>query len=49
MAFELIDFSSSLVQKQAVDDILKCNEFTVNYGLILTQEQAVAVVEVRNN
>jgi len=49
LAFELIDFSSSLVQKQAVNDILKCNEFTLNYGLILTQEEAVALVEVRNH
>lgn len=48
MAFELINISTSIIQKQAVTEIIKCNDFTVNYGLILTHEQAVELVETRS-
>lgn len=47
MAFELINFNSSLIQKHAVNEIVKCNEFTVNYGLVLTETQAMELVETR--
>lgn len=48
MAFQLTNFSSSIIQKQAVNEILKCNDFTVNFGLILTQDQTVELVETRS-
>lgn len=52
MGFELSlfhgEFNNSLVQKQAVDDVMKYNEVTARYGLILTQNQAIALVETRS-
>lgn len=48
MAFQLTNFSSSIIQKQAVNEILKCNDFTANFGLILTQEQTAELVETRS-
>lgn len=45
MIFELINFSSSLVQTQSVNEILRCNDLTSNYGLLLTNEQAAELVE----
>lgn len=52
MGFELSLFSGSfnlaLIQKQAVNEVLKYNDLTVKYGLILTEQQAVALVDTRS-
>lgn len=49
MAFELMDLlGGSLVQKQAATEIMDCNQFSLNYGLILTMEQATELVETRS-
>ena len=52
MGFELSLFhggiNKTLVQKQAVDEIMKMSTLTEKYGLILTQQQAVALVETRS-
>ncbi|MCC5468658.1 DUF6323 family protein [Pelosinus baikalensis] len=48
MAFELALFSQNLIQKQALNEIVKCNDLTINYGLVLTPQQAVELVETRN-
>lgn len=45
MSFELMNFTSSLLQKQAVNKIIACNDFTVKYGLSFTQTQAGELVE----
>lgn len=47
MEFELISFTSGLIQKQAVDEVVKCNDYTERFGLVLSQEQAKALVETR--
>jgi len=47
MGFELIPIASGLIQKQAVNEIIKCNDLTVNYGLVLTPAQAAELVEMR--
>jgi len=49
MTFELMNLSSSLIQKQAVEEIEKCNEFTSRFGLVLTRAEAAELVETRNN
>ena len=49
MSFELIPFVSGFVQKQAVGEIIKCNDYTVRFGLILTPAQSLELVETRNN
>ena len=48
MAFELSLFSGALIQKQAVNEIMKCNDMTVKFGLILTEIQALELVETRS-
>ncbi len=48
MAFELSLFSGALIQKQAVNEIMKCNDMTVKFGLILTEVQALELVETRS-
>jgi hypothetical protein len=47
MGFELSLFNGALLQKQAVNEILKCNDLTVKFGLALSEEQAIALVETR--
>lgn len=47
MALELSLFSGALVQKQAINEITKCNDLTAKFGLILTETQARALVETR--
>lgn len=48
MAFELSLFSGALVEKQAVNEVMKCNGLTVKFGLVLTEAQALALVETRS-
>lgn len=47
MPFELMNTFSSLIQKQAVDEIVKCNEFTFRLGLSLSRQDAFELVETR--
>lgn len=48
MAFELSLLRGALVEKQAVDEVMKCNDLTVKFGLVLTGAQALALVETRS-
>lgn len=48
MAFELSLLSEALVEKQAVNEVMKCNNLTENFGLVLTEAQALALVETRS-
>lgn len=43
-----MNFNGTLAKKQAVDEILKCNEYTIEYGLGLTHKQAIELVEERS-
>jgi hypothetical protein len=47
MEFNLAALSSLIVQKQAINEVIKCNDFTEEYGLVLTYEQAAELVEAR--
>ena len=47
MSFELIPFVSGIIQKQAVDEVINCNDYTQRFGLALTQTQAIELVETR--
>lgn len=47
MEFEIINFSSSLIQKQAIKEIIRCNDFTSNFGLTLSHTQATELVKMR--
>ncbi len=48
MEFSLIRFASGVIQKQAVDEVIKCNDYTKRFGLALTPEQATELVETRS-
>lgn len=48
MAFELSLFSGALVEKQAVNEVMKCNDLTLKFGLVLTETQVLALVETRS-
>jgi hypothetical protein len=49
LSFELIPFASGdLIQKQAVGEVVKCNDYTQQFGLVLTQAQAIELVETRS-
>lgn len=48
MPFELIPAASGLLQKQAINEVVKCNRFTEQYGLRLTETQAKELVETRS-
>lgn len=39
---------SSLIQKQAVDEIEKCNDLTFRFGLTFSRKDAIELVETRN-
>ncbi|MBR5618856.1 MAG: hypothetical protein IKW76_03905, partial [Clostridia bacterium] len=47
--FDLISFSSGLLQKHTVQDIMRCNERSARYGLVLTTEQAKELAETRES
>ncbi|EHQ90935.1 DUF6323 family protein [Desulfosporosinus youngiae] len=47
MSFEIMTLSSGLIQKQAVAELEKCNEFTAQFGLTLSNYDAVELVETR--
>lgn len=47
MSYELIAFNSLIIQKQATYEIEQCNNFTADYGLVLTHVQAVELIETR--
>lgn len=47
MKFELISSAAGLIQKQAVTEVLKCNNYTQKFGLALTNRQAAELVETR--
>lgn len=49
MNFELIPFTSGLIQQQTVGELLKQNVFTARYGLQLTKAQAAELVETRTH
>lgn len=47
LSFEIMNVFSSLIQKQAVDEIVKCNDFTFRFGLTLSRQDAIELVETR--
>ena len=47
--FALDTISGSLMERQTADRILACNEKIRKYGLVLTEQQALALVETRTN
>jgi len=47
LAYELMNFNNALLQRYAINEIVKCNDFAVNYGLVLTEAQAIELVETR--
>ncbi|WP_373484426.1 DUF6323 family protein [Acetobacterium sp.] len=48
MSFELMLFDNFLIEKQAVSEVLLCNNITVDYALVLSEEQALELVETRS-
>lgn len=49
MQFEIMNVSSSLIQKQAVAEIVSCNNLTMKFGLILSHQDAIDLVETRTH
>jgi hypothetical protein len=47
LQFEMMNISASVIQKQAVAEIEKCNEETRQYGLVLSHTEAIELVETR--
>lgn len=47
MQFELM-FTHGLVQKQAMEEVLKSNDYTQHFGLVLSPSQATELVETRS-
>lgn len=49
MSFEIMSINSSLIEKQAVEEIEKCNDLTSRFGLTLSRVDAVELVQTRAN
>ncbi len=49
MSFELMLFDNFLMEKQAVSEVLLCNKITADYSLVLSEEQALELVETRSH
>ena len=47
MSFEIINVFSSLIQKQAVAEVEKWNDFTIRFGLTLSHRNAIELVKTR--
>ncbi|AGX42875.1 DUF6323 family protein [Clostridium saccharobutylicum] len=41
-------FGSNALEKQVFNDIVKCNEFTIEYGLTLHEEDVKEILKTRN-
>lgn len=48
MKNNIILFQSSLLNNNIVEDIVKCNEKTIDYGLKLTKTDAKSLIETRD-
>ncbi|MBS4536307.1 hypothetical protein GOQ29_11825 [Clostridium sp. D2Q-14] len=48
MSFEIMNMFSSRIQKQTVEEIMKCNDHTIRFGLTLSHLDAVKLVETCN-
>lgn len=48
MSWNLDRVASQALLRQSTDEILRCNEISVRYGLALTQEQALELLESRD-
>lgn len=48
MAFDLSIWQGALMEKQAVNEVMKCNDLTAHFGLVLTETQALELVETRS-
>lgn len=46
-SFALISINAALAERQVTDKILLCNEDTKKYGLLLTEQQALALSQTR--
>lgn len=44
----LMSISDSIISKQTFEEILQCNEETVEYGLKLSEENVKEIVEIRS-
>ena len=49
MDFQLTLFNNQLVNVQALNEVLKCNDFTSRYGLSLTKTQALELIKIRGD
>ncbi|AST58428.1 hypothetical protein BFT35_01680 [Thermoanaerobacterium thermosaccharolyticum] len=47
MSLEIMNVFSSMMQKHAVDEIVKCNDFTSRFGLTLSRQDAIELVKTR--
>ncbi|MDO7785879.1 DUF6323 family protein [Desulforamulus aquiferis] len=48
MSFAIMGISPSLILKQAVTEIEKCNSYTSQFGLTLSHQEAIELVETRS-
>ena len=48
MSLELFPFATDFIRKLAVGEVIKCNDYTARFGLILTPAQALELVETRS-
>ena len=46
-SFALISINAALAERQVTDKILLCNQDTKKYGLLLTEQQALALSQTR--
>ncbi|MDD6042512.1 MAG: DUF6323 family protein [Eubacteriaceae bacterium] len=46
--FSLTSVNAALTDGKVIDSILQCNEDTAEYGLVLSEQQALALAQTRN-
>jgi len=49
LGFELIPISPGILKQRAVSEVLQCNRYSSQYGLSLTQVQALELVQTRDD
>ena len=49
MDFQLININNSISIKNEMREILNCNDFSKEYGLILSKEQVLDIINTKNN
>ncbi|WDV46784.1 DUF6323 family protein [Clostridiaceae bacterium M8S5] len=49
MEFKIQNLNNKILEQQAISKLMRCNEITKKFGLVLTQEQALKLIQTKSS